>query len=68
MRRAIEIRPDSADAFYQLALTEEADYEYGQALHDLARGLKLAPDNAAISNHYRELPRAIAGHSDHNHR
>lgn len=47
------MRPGSADAFYQLALAEEADYEYGQALHDLARALKLAPDKAAISNHYR---------------
>lgn len=66
MRQAIEIRPGSPDALYQLALVEEADYEYGQALRDLARALKLAPDNAGMKNHYRDLLRMIAAHSDHN--
>jgi O-antigen ligase/tetratricopeptide (TPR) repeat protein len=67
IRRAIDIRPGSADALYQLALAEEADYEYGQALRDLVRAMKLAPDNEGMREHYRDLMRMIAAHSDHNH-
>jgi O-antigen ligase/tetratricopeptide (TPR) repeat protein len=67
-RRATAIRPGSADALYQLALDEEADYEYGAALRDLARSIKLAPDNAGMRVHYKELLRMIAAYSDHNHR
>jgi tetratricopeptide (TPR) repeat protein len=65
MRQAAEIRPDSADVLYQLAQVEERDYEFGQSLNDLARALKLAPDNVVMRNHYRDLRRMIAAHSDH---
>ncbi|HKD65915.1 MAG TPA: O-antigen ligase family protein [Candidatus Binataceae bacterium] len=66
-RKAVAIRPDSADAFYQLALDEESDYEYGEALRDLGHAIKLAPDNAAMKNHYRDMMRMIAAHANHNH-
>lgn len=67
MREASEIRPGSPDTLYQMALVEEADYEYGEALRDLARALRLAPDDVAMRNHYRDLLRMIAAHSDRNH-
>jgi O-antigen ligase/tetratricopeptide (TPR) repeat protein len=67
-RKAIAIRPGSPDALYQLALDEEADYDYGAALRDLAQGIKLAPDNAGMRGHYQDLLRMIADYSDHNHR
>ena len=60
MRQAIELRPGSPEALYQLALVEETDYEYGPALRDLARGLSLAPDDTRIRKHYREMLRMIA--------
>ncbi len=60
MRRAIAMRPGAPEALYQLALVEEADYEYGQALRDLEQAMRLAPDNAEIGNHYRDLRRLIA--------
>jgi hypothetical protein len=50
-----------------LALDEESDYEYGEALRDLGHAIKLAPDNAAMKNHYRDMMRMIAAHANHNH-
>jgi O-antigen ligase/tetratricopeptide (TPR) repeat protein len=67
MRQAVEVRPGSAEVLYQLALAEETDYEYGQALRDLARAISLAPQDAGMRNHYRDMLRMIAAHSDHNH-
>jgi tetratricopeptide (TPR) repeat protein len=67
MRLAVEVRPGSAEVLYQLALAEETDYEYGQALRDLARAISLAPQDAGMRNHYRDMLRMIAAHSDHNH-
>jgi O-antigen ligase/Tfp pilus assembly protein PilF len=66
MRRAIEARPGSPDALVQLASVEEADYEYGQALLDLSRALKLDPGNSALKLHYHELERMISRQSKHN--
>jgi len=63
MRRAIEARPDSPAALYQLALIEEANYEYGQAVLDLSKALKLAPHDQAMKTHYQELLRMIAAQS-----
>ncbi len=64
MRRAIQARPDSPAALYQLALIEEANYEYGQAVLDLSKALKLAPDDQAMKIHYQELLRMIAAQSN----
>jgi tetratricopeptide (TPR) repeat protein len=68
MRRAIELRPGAADALYQLALLEVSDYEYGQALSDLSKALKLAPGNTAMQSHYQDLLRMIAAQSRRNSR
>jgi O-antigen ligase/tetratricopeptide (TPR) repeat protein len=67
-RKAIAVRPGSPDAIYQLALDEEADYEYGAALRDLAQGVRLEPDNAGMRDHYKDLLRMIAAYQDHDHR
>jgi tetratricopeptide (TPR) repeat protein len=63
MRNAIQIRP-SPGALYQLAVDEEADYEYGPALRDLNRALSLSPGDAGMKKHYGELMRMIAAQSD----
>ncbi len=65
IREAIEVKPGSAGALYELALAEEEDYAYGQALRDLARAIKLAPGDTGMRNHYRELTRMIAAHAQH---
>jgi tetratricopeptide (TPR) repeat protein len=68
MRKAIEIRPGSADALYELALVEESDYEYAAALRDLDKALTLAPGSVEMRNHHQQLVRMIAAYSDHKHR
>jgi len=52
MKRVTEMQPDSADAFYHLALAEEANYQFFDAGQDFARAAALAPDDAAISSDY----------------
>jgi tetratricopeptide (TPR) repeat protein len=59
-RRGAEIRPDSAIAFDELGLTEEADYQYFAAERDLNRAMSLAPGNRAINAHLQELKRLSA--------
>jgi O-antigen ligase len=68
MRKAADLRPGSADALYQLALAEEADYEYAQALRDLGKAQALASGNADIKHHYQDLVRTIAANLDRKHR
>ena len=68
MRKAAELQPKSTDLLYQLALAEEAIYEYPEALRDLERALALAPGNVEIRNHYKNFKAKIAAYSDHNHR
>jgi tetratricopeptide (TPR) repeat protein len=68
MRKAADLRPASADALYQLALAEEADYEYAQALRDLGKAQALASGNADIKHHYQDLVRTIAANLDRKHR
>jgi O-antigen ligase len=66
MRRAIEVQPASPQALYQLALVEEHDYEYGQALLDLSKAIKLEPGNTEMRHHYQDLLHMIAVQSKHN--
>ncbi len=68
MRKASELQPKSVDVLYQLALAEEAIYEYPEALRDLASALALAPNNIEIKRHYKDFEAKIAAYSDHNHR
>ncbi len=68
LRKASELQPKSVDVLYQLALAEEAIYEYPEALRDLASALALAPGNVEIKHHYKDFEAKIAAYSDHNHR
>jgi len=60
-RRAIEIHPDSADAFYQLGLAEEAGYQYFAAERDLGHAVDLAPKDSTIRAHYQDFHHKLAG-------
>jgi len=60
-RRATEIHPDSADAFYQLGLAEEAGYQYFAAERDLGHAVDLAPKDSTIRAHYQDFHRKLAG-------
>jgi tetratricopeptide (TPR) repeat protein len=60
MRRATESAPRSADAYFYLGLAEERDYRFSAAESDLARALRLAPDNAAYRAHYARFERKLA--------
>lgn len=67
MRKASELQPKSVDVLYQLALAEEAIYEYPEALRDLTTALALAPGNLEVKNHYKNFLAKIAANLDHNH-
>ncbi|HEX3409591.1 MAG TPA: O-antigen ligase family protein [Candidatus Binataceae bacterium] len=47
-QNAIEIDPNSAQAYFSLAQAEEAAFDFAAANRDYARALKLAPDNNSI--------------------
>jgi len=64
-RRAAEIHPDSAEAFCQLGLAEEAGYQYVAAEQDLGRALNLAPEDSTIKAHYQDFQRKLAAGSLH---
>jgi O-antigen ligase/tetratricopeptide (TPR) repeat protein len=51
MRKAGAIKP-SAEAFYNLAVAEEAAYDYFAASRSYARALALAPDDPALRSGY----------------
>jgi O-antigen ligase/Tfp pilus assembly protein PilF len=60
MRKATEIRPESAVAFYRLGLAEEAGYHYFDAGRDFQKALSLAPQDAEIKDHYAAFARKAA--------
>jgi O-antigen ligase/tetratricopeptide (TPR) repeat protein len=64
-RRATEIRPDSAEAFYQLGLAEQATYQYFAAIKDFGHAVELAPGDAQIKAHYIEFQRQGAARELH---
>jgi tetratricopeptide (TPR) repeat protein len=59
-RRATELDPESAEAFFNLGLAEQNDYEFSDAERDLARAVKLAPSSAAYRDHYAEFEHTVA--------
>jgi tetratricopeptide (TPR) repeat protein len=63
--RATEIQPDSADAFYQLGLAEEAGYQYFAAERDFSRAVELAPTNGTINAHLQDFQHKVAAGSIH---
>ena len=59
-RTIANINPNSADAFYQLAVAEERRYGFAAAEQAYARALELAPDNKGVQSRYEELKRKVA--------
>ncbi|MGO9604262.1 MAG: O-antigen ligase family protein [Candidatus Binataceae bacterium] len=52
-RRATDMDPDSADAYFLLGRAEEADYHYSAADDAYGRAIALAPDNAGYKQAYQ---------------
>ena len=55
LHRALEINPNSAEAYFYLAQAEEGAYQYPQASADYQRAIALAPDNPQYKTSSREL-------------
>ena len=60
LRKATTIQPDSADAYYHLALAEQAAFQYSPAGRDFRKALELAPDNAEIRSSYLAFEKKLA--------
>lgn len=54
-RRATDMDPGSADAYFLLGRAEEADYRYSAADDAYSRAVSLAPDNSGYRDAYREF-------------
>jgi tetratricopeptide (TPR) repeat protein len=63
MRKATDINPFSADAFFNLGRAEEGRYQYFAAGQAYTRALELEPGNAAFQKHYREFRRRLRNDS-----
>jgi tetratricopeptide (TPR) repeat protein len=59
-RRATEIDPQSAEAYFYLGVAEERDYSFSDAERDFAHAVRLAPDNVNYRTHYVEFQRTVA--------
>jgi O-antigen ligase/Tfp pilus assembly protein PilF len=60
MKGVTEMQPDSAVAFQNLAVAEEANYQFFDAGRDFARAVALAPDNVEIKDHYAQFQKKVA--------
>ena len=60
IRQAVEVNPESGQAYFDLALSEEGAYQYSQAQADYERAVALAPDNPEFKHRRQDLMRRIA--------
>jgi tetratricopeptide (TPR) repeat protein len=60
IRRALEINPESGEAYFLRAQAEEGAYQYPAASSDYQRAVTLAPDNAEFKSRRRDLLQKIA--------
>jgi Tfp pilus assembly protein PilF len=60
LRKAADVDPSSATAFYYLGLAEEARYQFFAAEKAYARAITLAPDDADLQRHYEAFLRKVA--------
>jgi O-antigen ligase/tetratricopeptide (TPR) repeat protein len=60
MKGVTEMQPDSAQAFYHLAIAEEANYQFFAAGQDFARAVALAPQDTDIRHEYEEFQKKAA--------
>jgi putative inorganic carbon (HCO3(-)) transporter len=65
MRRAAEIRPDSAQVYYSLGLIEEAQYQYYAARREFRRALALDPKNQEMQSHYKAFQAKLRAGAEH---
>lgn len=59
IRKATDINPLSADAFFDLGRAEEGRYQYFAAGKAYTRALELEPGNAVFQKQYREFRRRL---------
>jgi len=55
LEKAIDMRGDSADAYFTLARAQEAAYEYADAEKAYSRAIDLAPQNASFKAAYEDF-------------
>ena len=55
LQKAVEMRANSADAYFNLARAEEAAYEYGDAEKAYSRAVDLAPQQASYKASYESF-------------
>ncbi|MBI3800861.1 MAG: O-antigen ligase family protein [Deltaproteobacteria bacterium] len=60
LRKATDLRPNDASAFYQLGVAEEGRYQFFTAQKAYARAVQLAPDNTGFQSRYEALQRKVA--------
>lgn len=60
MSEAAESRPGSAKAYFYLGLAEERAYSFSAAARDLARAVRLAPNDASYRAHYASFEHKLA--------
>jgi tetratricopeptide (TPR) repeat protein/O-antigen ligase len=54
-QRAVNINPDSAEAYFMLAQAEQGDFDYASADRDYAHAVALAPANTGFRAAYRDF-------------
>ncbi|MGA6972687.1 MAG: O-antigen ligase family protein [Candidatus Binatus sp.] len=59
MEKAVDMRPNSAVAYYSLAHAEEKAYEYADADNDYRRAIQLAPHEASYNASYQSFKKRM---------
>jgi tetratricopeptide (TPR) repeat protein len=66
LHHAVEIKPNSGDAYFDLAQAEEGIYQYPQAKADYERAIALSPDNPEFKARSLDLTHKIDEDSANN--
>ena len=54
-QHALDINPNSAEAYFGLALAEENTFDFPAADHDYKKAIQLAPDDKGMKQTYAEF-------------
>jgi hypothetical protein len=60
LQQSIRQMPNSAEAYYELGLAEEATYQFAQADKHFLKATELAPDELGYRAHYSEFRSVVA--------
>jgi O-antigen ligase/tetratricopeptide (TPR) repeat protein len=60
LRKATQVNPSSAQAFFDLAQAEESDYQFSMAESDYIKAIALEPDNAEMQTRYQQFKERLA--------